>query len=143
MLIEEMLDYEPDLFIVYTGHNEFLEQRTYGKMISTPPFLRWLESTVEGTRTFTLVSKVIDPVGNRPESIRNTNSTLDGEVKAVLDDVVGLEAYTRDEELREQISEHFEHSLRRIIEIAESVDTPILLISLASNMRDASPFKSE
>jgi len=26
-LIEEMINYQPDLFVVYTGHNEFLEDR--------------------------------------------------------------------------------------------------------------------
>ena len=28
-IMQELLNYEPDLFIIYTGHNEFLEDRTY------------------------------------------------------------------------------------------------------------------
>lgn len=40
-LMEELVQYEPDLFIVYTGHNEFLEERTYGDIRARrlPPFL--------------------------------------------------------------------------------------------------------
>jgi hypothetical protein len=28
-LMDGLSDYEPDLFVVYSGHNEFLERRTY------------------------------------------------------------------------------------------------------------------
>ncbi|MFW6168867.1 MAG: hypothetical protein ACODAD_00150 [Planctomycetota bacterium] len=28
-LMEELVRYEPDLFIIYSGHNEFLKRRTY------------------------------------------------------------------------------------------------------------------
>ncbi|MCP4400602.1 MAG: SGNH/GDSL hydrolase family protein, partial [bacterium] len=38
-LMEELADYEPDLFIVYSGHNEFLEKRTYDKLLKTPAFV--------------------------------------------------------------------------------------------------------
>ena len=36
MVMEELITYEPDLFIVYTGHNEFLERRTYKEIIAAP-----------------------------------------------------------------------------------------------------------
>ena len=39
LVMEELVAYEPDLFIVYTGHNEFLERRTYSALLSAPPFL--------------------------------------------------------------------------------------------------------
>ncbi|MCA9727969.1 MAG: SGNH/GDSL hydrolase family protein, partial [Candidatus Eisenbacteria bacterium] len=31
-VMEELTRYDPDVFIVYTGHNEFLEERTYGTL---------------------------------------------------------------------------------------------------------------
>ena len=36
LLMEELARYEPDLFVVYSGHNEFLERRTYGSNPSSP-----------------------------------------------------------------------------------------------------------
>ncbi len=40
LLIEELIQYEPDLVVVYTGHNEFLERRTYSKILRLPVVLR-------------------------------------------------------------------------------------------------------
>ena len=34
ILMEELVEYDPDLFIVYSGHNEFLERRTYPQIIA-------------------------------------------------------------------------------------------------------------
>lgn len=36
-LMQELVRYQPDLFIVYSGHNEFLEERSYGKFADLPP----------------------------------------------------------------------------------------------------------
>ena len=33
-LMEELIRYEPDLFVIYSGQNEFLENRTYGEILS-------------------------------------------------------------------------------------------------------------
>jgi hypothetical protein len=35
-VMEELTRYEPDLFVVYSGHNEFLERRTYQDLFDTP-----------------------------------------------------------------------------------------------------------
>ena len=32
-IMKETLQYEPDLYIIYTGQNEFLEERTYGEIV--------------------------------------------------------------------------------------------------------------
>ena len=40
VLMEELVDYDPDLFVVYSGHNEFLERRTYPQIIATPEAVR-------------------------------------------------------------------------------------------------------
>ena len=32
-ILDEVLGYEPDLIMLYTGHNEFLEARTYPRLI--------------------------------------------------------------------------------------------------------------
>ena len=38
-LMEELAEYQPDLFVVYSGNNEFLEKRTYGKLLDEPVLL--------------------------------------------------------------------------------------------------------
>ena len=43
MVMEQLINYQPDLFIIYTGHNEFLEDRTYGELrnVSSRTFSRF------------------------------------------------------------------------------------------------------
>ena len=36
LLMEELVEYEPDLFIIYSGNNEFLESRTYPDQMAEP-----------------------------------------------------------------------------------------------------------
>src|SRR6185369_5099045 len=38
-LMQELSGYQPDLFIVYSGQNEFLEERTYRNIKEIPPWL--------------------------------------------------------------------------------------------------------
>ena len=40
LVMEELAEYEPDLFVIYSGHNEFLERRTYAEIRDTPQMLR-------------------------------------------------------------------------------------------------------
>lgn len=61
-LMSELLQYQPDLFIVYTGQNEFLEQRSYGGLIDLPDWLIDLNASLSDTRIYTAMSSMIDAV---------------------------------------------------------------------------------
>ena len=39
-ILQEVLAYEPDLIVLYCGHNEFLEERTYASFRSRPGWAR-------------------------------------------------------------------------------------------------------
>ncbi len=39
-ILREVLNYDPDLIVVYCGQNEFLEERTYGQLRDVPPAIR-------------------------------------------------------------------------------------------------------
>src|SRR5690606_6623553 len=41
-ILEEVLRYEPDMIVLCTGHNEFLEDRTYRGVKATSPQVAWL-----------------------------------------------------------------------------------------------------
>ena len=36
LVVKELAAYAPDLFVVYSGHNEFLERRTYSDTLDEP-----------------------------------------------------------------------------------------------------------
>jgi Flp pilus assembly protein TadD len=132
-LMEELVDYDPDLFVIYTGHNEFLEKRTYGKLLSTPEFLRDLGSLASRLRLYSLLSDLI----------YERENVLATEVDAILDNSVGPADYHRDDMMREAVLEHFRISLKRMAQIGQNEGAGIVFVTPASNIRDFSPFKSE
>ncbi|MGE4605329.1 MAG: tetratricopeptide repeat protein, partial [Myxococcota bacterium] len=142
-LMEELVQYQPDLFIIYSGHNEFLEARTYGELQESPALLLEVRAVLNQTRIYTALGKFVDTVrGTRSGEIMNEN-VLPGEVETLLDDSVGLQAYRRDDHMKAGVLAHFRINLNRMIDIAESVDAGSILVTPASNLQHCSPFKSE
>jgi Flp pilus assembly protein TadD len=132
-LMTEIAEYKPDLVIVYSGHNEFLESRTYNKLLKVPEFVRDLGALASHMRIYTLLSEII----YKPDADLST------EVNPLLDNSVGPEDYHRNDEMRNAILNEYEASLLRIADIGKNAGAKMILITPASNIRDFSPFKSE
>ena len=142
-LMEELVKYQPDLFIIDTGHNEFLEERTYGQLRDMPTVLRATASRLARTRTWTVMTAALQKLHVQPKAGDEGRSQLRGEVTAILDRSAGLNRYTRDDALRDNILEHYRISLQRMVVLAHSVGAQIIFVPPASNLKDCSPFKSE
>ena len=132
-LMEELVEYEPDLFIVYTGHNEFLERRTYERLLRTPEFMRDMGSLASRLRLYSLLSDIAYP----------TPEVLATEIDALLDNSIGPEEYHRDDVLRDAVLEHFRISLERMAHIGRESGAGLVFVTPSSNVRDFSPFKAE
>ncbi|NNE47696.1 MAG: tetratricopeptide repeat protein [Rhodothermales bacterium] len=132
-LMEALAEYDPDMFIVYTGHNEFLEERTYGKLLKTPEFVRDLASLASRMRLYSALSDFTYERGD----------VLSTEVQAVLDRSVGPEDYYRNDEMRGAVLDHLRTSLERMTRIAERAGARMILVTPASNIADFSPFKAD
>jgi tetratricopeptide (TPR) repeat protein len=142
-LMEELVHYQPDLFIIYTGHNEFLEARTYRQLRDIPPVIRSTVSLLARTRTWSMMTAALQGMGIHPQPEAEGRARLRGEVNAILDRSAGLNLYTRDDSLRENVLEHYRISLERMISLARSVNAQVIFVTPASNLKDCSPFKSE
>jgi tetratricopeptide (TPR) repeat protein len=143
LLMEELVRYQPDLFVVLSGHNEFLERRTYASVIETPPVLRGIAAQLAHTRSYSALSRGIRALRGAARDQPAPQSLLPAEVQAVLDDSVGPEAYTRDDAQAEQIYAHYRFNLTRMVEMARAVGAEVVLVTPPANLRDFSPFKSE
>lgn len=141
-LMKELAQYEPDLFIVYSGHNEFLEERTYGALRDIPHLVKTAASLLSRTRTWAAMSNVLDSASVLPDT-RGERVQLAGEVKTILARSAGPERYRRDDTLRDKVLLHYRISLERMVEIARSAGADIIFVTPASNLKDSSPFKSE
>ncbi len=140
LLMEELVRYSPDLFIVYTGHNEFLEERAYPPLLRSHPALKGTWIWLNGLRSYNLASRLwkrLLPAADEGEL------QMAGEVAAKPDDWTGVDGYRRDDELKEAIVAHFEYNLDHIVSIAEAHGVDLIFIAPASNVKDFSPFKSE
>ena len=140
--MEELIRYEPDLFIVYTGHNEFLENRTYDRLIATPSALREAGAILSHTRIYAAMQTACRKATGAPDQTPS-GATLNAEVTTILDETVGPKDYHRDDPFRQQVLDHFRFNLVRIIDIASSADARVVLVTPASNLLDCAPFKSE
>ena len=58
-LMEELVEHEPDLFVIYSGNNEFLEKRTYGELIETLEDPGVLTRTLQRTRLWAAGKRLV------------------------------------------------------------------------------------
>lgn len=137
-LFQELLDYEPDLFVLYTGHNEFLEERTYGQLTQRSPWRKRVDAGLSKLRSATVLRRAL---GRGAETSQKT--VLGDAVQAKLEVWTGLQAYTRDDAQATAITEHFGLQLDRMAALAADHDVPLILVAPASNLADFSPFKSQ
>jgi tetratricopeptide (TPR) repeat protein len=144
-ILQECLNYEPDAFILCTGHNEFLEDRTYGGLRDVSPMLTVPFSGLARLRSFRLFRQLLLSRSGQPDTDDDSNhrSVLSSSVDAFLDYRNGIDAYHRDDEWRRGVVVHFESNLERMVLLAKRHGVPIVLVRPPSNLADTAPFKSE
>jgi hypothetical protein len=130
-MVREAIAYQPDLIIVATGHNEFLEDRTYDKVKSRPGALRQLDSL----RSVRLARQLLQ---SKPSAAPNAM-----ELKTRLDEGSGYASYHRDAAWRAKVAANFDHAIIEIGETCSEAGIPLVLVGLGANLRDCPPFKSE
>lgn len=140
-ILEEVLAYDPDCLILCTGHNEFLEERTYAHLRALPSWARSWYRRLARLRTFAAAGSWWNrsTAGGHPTG---ESEALPTEVQAALDANHALDRYQRDDRRRDRIVEHFAYSIRHMVDRAKQADVPILLISPPADLKDTSPFKA-
>jgi pentatricopeptide repeat protein len=143
-IMQELLSHEPDLFILYTGHNEFLEDRTYRRLKNLPPVLTRLHGILLHLRSYALATEFLSSRGaDQGGDEKPEENVLPAEVEAKLDFVEGLEWYHRDDVWRQGILEHFRRNLETMVLMARRAGVEIILMNPAFNLEDCPPFKSQ
>ncbi len=144
-LLQEVLTYDPDLIILATGHNEFLEDQTYADVKARSGLRIRLEEYAQSLRTVMLLRKLTGGEA-RQEPTEDSDDTSDASsevVEARLDDDAGYASYHRDEEWRQRVAASFDESVREMMRMCKKAGVPVILVQLGANLRDCPPFKSE
>lgn len=139
-VMDEMISYDPDLFVVYSGHNEFLEARSFAEIKSENPLLSKLRSGLHHSRTYSILMRTITKVSKRNVV---EGKVLSEEVADQLESVAGPDLYHRDPEFRQGVLTQYRASILSMVRLARQCDVPIVLCTLPSNLAGFSPFKSE
>jgi hypothetical protein len=140
-ILEEVLQYQPDLIIFCEGHNEFLEDRSYGHIKSASGPLSWTQRQVARLRVYNVLRGGLlsftgaeTPSADRP--------MLGAESDAILDWKGGMAKYERDPEWQRGVVAHFDIALRRVVQIAGRARVPLFFIAPPSNL-EWPPFKCQ
>ena len=149
-IMQEVLAYQPDLIIFCEGHNEFLEDRTYGNIKTVPPALSWPQRQVTRLRTYTLLREgILRLTGQAGESSKapaksesKNRPVLGPETDAMLDWKGGMANYHRDPDWQADVLAHFAFNLGRMADITREADVPLLIVSPVSNL-EWPPFKPQ
>ncbi len=143
-VLEEVLGYQPDLIIVYSGHNEFLEDRTYHQIKRMPEVVARPCGFLARTRTGNLLQQgFVGLKGGNDGTDGSERPTLRTEVDAILEYEGGLAQYHRDEAWRRDVIEHYRYNLGRMVGLCRDAGVEMILVNPVSNLRDSPPFKNQ
>ena len=140
-MLKEVLKYDPDLIVVATGHNEFLEDRSYEAEKNRSVLLRWAGQAGDHLRIVTAARQLFHRSPESDES--DDGSGLEPEVEARLDDQSGYASYHRDDAWRQDVIAQYADSVREMVDLCRKASVPLILVNLGDNLRDCPPFKSE
>ncbi len=137
-IVDEILGYEPDLIVLYTGQNEFLEDRQYESVRQTAPWIARTHERLSASRAYSFLRQQF--VSN--ENTQAKTDQLPADVEARLDYRGGLAKYKQNDVWKQNIVAHFQHNLQRMVTAAQTRDVPIILMNPVCNLKDVAPFKS-
>ena len=149
-VMRELAQYAPDLFIVYSAQNEFLERRTYARMFENQSWMNDFSAALQGTRTGSVVLRLTQAVNSEPagktesdsKTLPKDSAPYPEEVDEMLNHSVGPLQYERNEQWRQEVIFEYGFNLEDMISIARESGAEIVFVSPVSNLRGTSPFKS-
>jgi tetratricopeptide (TPR) repeat protein len=137
-LAKELVEYEPDAFIVYVGHNEFYGAMGVG---STEYFGQWrwainLTLKLRALKLFLLVK----------DGIASVRSLISGDVtpaqSSLMETMVREKIILYNSNEYQTARKNYEANLRDLIELSKEKNIPIVISTLTSNIKDQKPLEA-
>ena len=138
-LVDEIIEQEPDLVIIYAGHNEYYGAMGVGSTISngSHPIVVRSYLTLKKFRFFQLCENGLHKIlgSNSPKPSERTTTLME-----VMTEKQRIPYYS---ELYFDGINQFKGNLRRILSKYDRNDIPVILSTVVSNEKDIPPFISE
>jgi tetratricopeptide (TPR) repeat protein/lysophospholipase L1-like esterase len=139
---DEILEYEPDLILIYMGHNEFYGALGVASLesIGQSRSIIKIYLKMQHLRLFRLLRALISKIKtlfekDHADKPKDLTATLMERI--VLEQVIPLES-----ELYEKGKKQFQDNLEEILETAYKANVPVVLSELVSNVGEQPPFHS-
>lgn len=136
-MLPGVLEKEPDLIIIYAGHNEYYGALGVGS-VETLGDTRFLVNTViwlNRFKTFELLREIVKSVSGWFSSPIKSDGTLMARMSQRQLIVFNSEKYFSG-------IDQYEGNLRDILEMTKDQNVPVILGRLVSNLKDQKPFES-
>ncbi len=146
-VMQECLEYQPDLYIFCGGHNQFLEHISFEDVRESAAVTAPSLSVLNHLRSFRILQRTLKGAGQQKDDLAQESGVrraiLPAEVNTMLDQHDGLTKYHRDDELASQIVASFAGDLKSMSTLSREYHVPLLFVLPPSNLSDCPPFKSE
>ena len=135
ILTHELLDYSPDVLLIYTGHNEFVERSFYDRITEAEPLPQGLRLALHRWRLYSALARLIAPA---------TKEDAAPTAEAAAAELIGFDAERRystnvAQAEREEVRALFEDNLRAIVAEAQRAGVAVVLCTVPSNEKSWSP----
>jgi len=139
LIFDQVIELDPDLIVVWSGNNEFLEKRTY---LPTRETLEPLLAVANRLASFRVARAWLGPRlfpdnALSGEQRQHTAYAVWSKVKQVALDL------RADPEQFAQVKSHYRISIESMVERAAETGIPVLLVSVPVNLRDWHPNVSQ
>ncbi len=141
ILVHELLEYSPDLLVIASGHNEFVEQDFYRDLLARETALDPLRSLLHRWRLFSASTRLRERFA-RPDR-GNLPAAADGGAGSV-GGLLGLDVVRRyeidvDDQGRSRARARLTGNLTAILDAADERGVPAVLCTVASNLSGWKP----
>jgi lysophospholipase L1-like esterase len=139
-VVEDLAKHEPDLLILYAGHNEFAEPRYYAHLVGMDPRLFRAWEALASTRLYALATRLpVLGVDIEPKPPRFDFEELDNPLQMFAVRTKHLEgAYPTDRE-RAWAEEHYRFNVTTMVDVAQHAGARVMLVTIGQNLADWAP----
>jgi tetratricopeptide (TPR) repeat protein len=141
ILAHELLRYEPDVFVIYSGHNEFIERSFYSKMLERPEQLDRMRLLLSHSRLFSAVTRLYENIIQPTAESADLDEPLDTGTLLGLD-VRREQPHNLVENERADVNRHFGENIGAIIDLCEREGVGVVLSTMPSNISGWRPNRS-
>ncbi len=143
ILLREILNYEPDGIIIYSGHNEFVERRFYRDLFQRPAELDRVRLLLYRWRLYSLMTRLYLKIAEKGRSQQEAEEAQDKTMGELLGlDVVREHSVDVTEAEKAEAHRYFEENFKAILDQADKEGIPIILCTVPSNISGWKPNQS-